>query len=67
MGIATQAIVHGTDGGWAVLYGPTPLSPTSMQLAIDEDQIKDSERRHTDERVAVLVFEEAVSLELSAP
>jgi RHS repeat-associated protein len=48
------------DGSWAVLYGAAPLSATSLDLAVDEDQIGDSERRHNTEQVAYLVFEQAL-------
>jgi hypothetical protein len=67
VGIVTQAAMDGADGGWAVLYGPSPLSATSISLAIDEDQIRDSERFHTTEQAGVLVFGSAISLSLGAP
>jgi len=67
VGIAVQAAMDGGNGGWAVLYGASPLSSSSIGLAIDEDQINDSERSHITEQVGVLVFESAVSLELTAP
>ncbi len=49
--------MDGNNGDWAYLYGATPLSATRIGLAIDEDQIGDTERRHTTEQVAYLVFE----------
>ncbi|MFQ6100203.1 MAG: hypothetical protein ACE5OS_03060 [Anaerolineae bacterium] len=56
--LVSSAAMDGGNGGWAVLYGANPLSPNSIGLAIDEDQIGDSERNHTTEQVAYLVFEE---------
>ncbi len=54
--IATLTAKDGTDGGWAVLYGNDPLSDTQLQLVIDEDQVNDDERAHTEEQVAYIVF-----------
>ena len=65
--IATMAGVDGGNGGWAVLFGATPLTATTMSLAIDEDQIGDSERNHTSEQVAYLVFGQNVDLPLTPP
>ncbi|BDS07033.1 hypothetical protein NT6N_20730 [Oceaniferula spumae] len=49
--------MDGSDGGWAVLYGATPLTSTSLTLAVDEDQLGGTERNHTHEQVGYLVFE----------
>ncbi len=65
--IATQSGMDGNNGGWAVLYGSTPLSSSTIGLAIDEDQVGDSERVHITEQVAYLVFEQHVDLPLSGP
>ena len=54
--LATQAAMDGNNGGWAQLHGASPLSATTMGLSIDEDQVADSERKHTTEQVAYLVF-----------
>ena len=40
-----------------ILYGASPVSASTLSLAYDEDQAKDSERRHTTEQVAYIVFE----------
>ena len=53
---ATIAAMDGGDGGWAVLYGTSPIS-TNINLAIDEDTVGDSERNHTTEQVAYWVME----------
>jgi uncharacterized repeat protein (TIGR01451 family) len=55
--LASKMAVDGNNGGWAILYGASPLDVASIRLAIDEDQIGDSERSHTSEQVAYLVFE----------
>ena len=49
--------MDGPDGGRAVLTGPTPLNASAISMAIDEDQLKDSERAHTNEQVGYIVFE----------
>ena len=56
-GIVSQAGMDGGDGSWAVLYGVNPATPSSLSLAADEDQMKDTERKHTTEQVGYLVFE----------
>lgn len=53
----SSAAMDGADGGWAALYGTSPLSATTLNLVIDEDQVKDSERSHTTEQASYLVFE----------
>ena len=57
--VVSSAGMDGNDGGWAVLYGNDPVSPYSSEvnLAIDEDQIRDSERSHTTEQVAYFVID----------
>lgn len=52
--VVTTAGLDGSDGGWAYLYGADPLSTTQVNLAMDEDQIRDSDRSHTTEQVAVV-------------
>ena len=60
--IVTMAAVDGGNGGWAYLYGASALSATSMDLAIEEDTIGDTERNHISEQVFYLVFESAVTV-----
>ncbi|MBI4822005.1 MAG: S8 family serine peptidase [Deltaproteobacteria bacterium] len=55
--IVSQAGVTGVDGAWPLLWGPNPVSATSISLVVDEDAIADAERDHRTERVAYLVFE----------
>jgi hypothetical protein len=54
--VVSQAGMDGVNGGWAVLYGANAVTAGSLQLAVDEDQINDSERRHTTEQIAYLVL-----------
>jgi|GEM_PF-684218 len=65
--IASSAAMDGVNGGWAVLYGSNPVTTTSIELAIDEDRMGDSERRHTTEQVAYIVFDPPAVDDLSAP
>ncbi len=53
---ATISAMDGTDGGWAVLYGASPVS-TQISLAIDEDTVGDPDRNHTTEQVAYWVMQ----------
>jgi fibronectin type 3 domain-containing protein len=55
--IVSAAAMDGSDGGWPCLFGPTPLSVGNLDIVFDEDQISDSERSHTSEQVAYIVFE----------
>lgn len=65
IGLVTQAAMDGGNGGWAYLYGSTPLSTSTVNLVIDEDQTKDSERGHISEQVGYFIIEEAVYLSLT--
>jgi hypothetical protein len=56
-GIVSPAGMDGGDGGWPVLFGTSPVTPTQLSLAIDEDQVGDSDRGHTTEQVAYMVFD----------
>jgi hypothetical protein len=58
--VVTMAAMDGGNGGWAYVYGATGASTTTLYLAIDEDQVGDSERNHTTEQVGYLVFESNV-------
>lgn len=53
--VLSVAGLDGADGGWAVLYNEP--SQTTLNLAIDEDQIGDSERAHTSEPVSYLIIQ----------
>jgi len=57
--VVSQAAMDGGNGGWAVLYGNNPITPTgnTLNLAIEEDQAKDTERRHTSEQVAYFIID----------
>jgi len=60
IGIVTKAAMDGSNGDWAYLYGSSPLSVNSIDLAIDEDQINDSERSCSSEQLSCWVFGSAV-------
>lgn len=55
--VASMAGIDGGNGGWPVLYGASPVGPSGLKLAIDEDQLFDSERSHTSEQLAFLALE----------
>ncbi len=57
--VVSQAGMDGGNGGWAMLYGDTPVPATSgtLSLAVDEDQVADSERYHTTEQIAYFVID----------
>jgi len=56
VGVSTLNAMDGADGGFAVLYGASPIG-TSIGLAIDEDTIGDVDRSHATEQVAYWVFD----------
>ncbi|TWU42564.1 Ig-like domain-containing protein [Novipirellula artificiosorum] len=60
--VASQAAMDGGNGGWAVLYGNDPITPTgnTINFAIDEDQARDTERYHTTEQVAYFIIDPPV-------
>lgn len=60
MGVATQVAMDGTDGGWVVYYGSDPLN-AGINLAVDEDDIGDTERAHTTEEIDYWVFDSSGS------
>ena len=57
--VLSSAGMDGGDGGWAVLRGndPVPAAGGTIALSIDEDQLRDSERKHTTEQVAYFVID----------
>lgn len=61
--ILSGAGVDGVNGGWPVLWEGA-VSSQALGMAIDEDQIGDSERVHITEQVATLLLRE---IELPAP
>lgn len=54
--VASVSGMRGGDGGFAMLYGPDPIDPGRIALAIDEDQLRDSDRNHTTENVHYVAF-----------
>ena len=59
--IAIQAAMDGGNGSWAVLYGPNAVTATDLALAVDEDVVKDDERKHTNEQVGYIVFDDVAA------
>ncbi|MBI2373407.1 MAG: hypothetical protein HYV07_05355 [Deltaproteobacteria bacterium] len=57
--VVSAAAFDGSDGGWPVLYGPSAATATSLSAAFDEDQIRDTERSHSAEQVAVVALASA--------
>ncbi len=55
--ILSAAAIDGANGGWPVLFGDNPLTETGAVLAFEEDVEKDTERNHTHEQVAYLIFD----------
>jgi len=55
-GILAMPSMDGTDGGWPCFWGTDPLAGGIASMVVDEDTITDSERNHTDEEVAYLIF-----------
>ena len=55
--VVSSAAMDGNDGGWPILLDDG-FSEGELQLAIEEDQFRDDERRHTTEQVAYVVFAE---------
>jgi len=54
--VVSSAGMDGLEGGWPILYGAGAVSPSELRLAIEEDWYYDTERSHTTEQVAYLVF-----------
>ena len=54
--LAFQQEMDGNNGGWALVYS---TSSTQVGLAVDEDQVYDSERSHTSETCGFIAFENA--------
>ena len=55
--IVGSVAMDGNDGGWPVLLTSNPVSSSQVNVVIDEDQVRDGERRHTTEQISVIVFE----------
>ncbi len=63
--VASMAGLDGGNGGWAFLDGASAINASGVTFAIDEDQIRDSERSHITEQVDYFAFENSVSLPLT--
>lgn len=56
--VATQSGEDGGDGGVAVFLGTGTVGGTNFTVAVDEDQLNDTERGHITERVAYFALRE---------
>ncbi|MEZ5043818.1 MAG: M12 family metallo-peptidase [Saprospiraceae bacterium] len=54
--VVSLATMNGLDGGFPVLFSDSPFADSSLVLAIDEDQLLDTERSHSSEQVAFIAF-----------
>ena len=63
--ILSTAGMNGGDTHWPVLFSETPFLDTAFVLSVDEDQITDSERAHTTEEVAYIVFDNSQAIPFS--
>lgn len=64
--VVSTAGMDGVNGGWPTLLGNAPVSGTQINLAFDEDQVRDPERAHTTEQAAMIVFEDPNAEEVEA-
>lgn len=62
VGVVSQTGMGGSDGSWAYTYTASPMSTTTLILAVDEDQLADNERNHTDEPVSYFVTRNEIVL-----
>lgn len=49
--------MDGGDGGWSVLHNTDSLTPSTIKVGIDEDQISNTERGHTTEQVGYFAID----------
>ena len=56
LAVVSASAMDGRNGGWPILYGSTAVTPGALNLAFEEDQAKDTERRHSTEQVAYVLF-----------
>ncbi|MDJ0919379.1 MAG: DUF1929 domain-containing protein [Woeseiaceae bacterium] len=56
-GVVSSVGMDGGNGGWPLLYGSNPLAGGQLDLAIDEDQLRDSERTHITEVVSYFLLQ----------
>lgn len=64
IGVVSQSGMDGVNGGWAVLYGPNPVTDTQINTAIDEDIINDTERAHTSEQLFYWAFNTSTAIDI---
>jgi hypothetical protein len=60
--VATQAAMDESDGSFAIVRG---ASSTELRLTVDEDNIRDPERKHTTEQVSYFVVDQPTIVTLT--
>ncbi len=58
--VLSSAGMRSRDGGIPVFLGDQPFADGELRVAIDEDQLRDKERRHFSERLAFIAFGEGL-------
>ncbi len=48
----------GGNGGWAVTVNPNPINGNYVTVAVEEDDVADSDNDHIEETLGVLIFED---------
>jgi len=61
LAIVSSAGMHGTNGGWPILWGAAPLAASQLDLGIDEDQINDVERDRITDQVAFFTMGDIIT------
>jgi len=56
--VVSAAAMDGSNGGWPVLYGVDALGGGTLSVAIDEDQLADTERIRTTDQVAYVIVDD---------
>jgi fibro-slime domain-containing protein len=55
--IVSQVGMNGSDGSWAQTHGSPDVTASELRVSVNEDELGDSERGHTEEEVAYVAFE----------
>ncbi|MBU1196969.1 hypothetical protein KJ765_00500 [Candidatus Micrarchaeota archaeon] len=54
--LVMQTEHQGADGSWAVIDDRTPMTSTTIDVVLQEDQVGDAEQSHTPNPVSIIVF-----------
>lgn len=55
-GVVSAAGIDGGDGYWPMLYGADPVADNTISVVAAEDDLGDSDKKHTSEEVAYFAF-----------